>query len=529
MSPPPLDPHEPDAHARASDPDGEALDREIEGERREAREARRRLWLYVPPMVALGLATVALGLSRPRSVLGARVIAGPLAPTASSVGVRVVLLRETPGDDSVRVAPGLDVRVLDHAAATTNDDGVAELAWPGRPTGKLTVEARASSDPRARWTAVATIDPQRMGPADPSHGVRAEHRTSGASSGPLRIEVAPENGALSPPIAGAFWVRVRRDGAALAGAKIEGTIESGASGPLAAVTTGATGLARIAIAPTAPPVVVELAITDANGNDRSSWRGVLGAVLGVPTPVGNGLLLGDASEIVLAAPSGRRDAYWDLWHDGVRIAGGRAQFDGGFAHIPLPSGARGLFEIETSLGADPGVPSDLAHAGSFALVRAPDAMDAWSEIAASPRTPGQMTDTGGTPEGYAAAVAFTLARAPVALPPRKVIDNGLPAALLRERGRMRMVRRAAAAGIAGAGLLEVALLLALGLLRRNTAIDEAIADLGESNGLDRAAAAATHPDDAAAGARRTVALVVAALGIVSLVFAAVALMAWGMP
>jgi hypothetical protein len=103
----------------------------------------------------------------------------------------------------------------------------------------------------------------------------------------------------------------------------------------------------------------------------------------------------------------------------------------------------------------------------------------------------------------------------------------LPAALEREHARVRRVRRGAAFAILGGGLAELGLMLGLGVLGGRRKIDDELRALADDDGELRAAEVRAEPR--ALGFVRTTAIVVTAVGIVALVFAALAVMAWGLP
>ena len=70
----------------------------------------------------------------------------------------------------------------------------------------------------------------------------------------------------------------------LAIAQIAPAGDAGISADPAPATTDASGLARLAVDVTAPPVLMTAKVT--RGGDESKWHGLVGAVVGVSVGVG---------------------------------------------------------------------------------------------------------------------------------------------------------------------------------------------------------------------------------------------------
>ena len=507
------------------DPEGEALAAEIAADRRAARDSRRRWILYVPPLAALGLAAAALALSHPRQVVAARVIGGGLPPAGQPLSARVIVLRVA-GLDATTETPLSDVELRiggegAHGRVTTSDEeGVAELTIEPPLPARAELEGKLG----AGWSPLATIALESLPPTDPTDGAITTKRTYGQSTGELLVDVAPELGALDPQEEGAAWVRVRRKttGEPVADARVLTRSEAGLlDDPLPTVTDDA-GLARVPLRASAPPVIV---VVEARKDARvGEWRGALGLVLGVPAPHAY-RVAPDVGAVALFAPTTIRVAYYDVWREGLRVAGGRALFDHGTATVPLPH-VTGLFDVEVARGPMPALGDDLVHAATWPVVVAADAPDAWVQLV-PPRVPDRIAPPLGGIGIYEACVAASLARAPVVLPRRSVFADGLPVAAEREQSRVHRVRRGAAFAIVGGGFVEFGLMLWLGVLGSKRKVDEELRAIAEAEEL--ALATVPPPQSHGPGAVRTAAIVVTAIGIVALVFAALAVMAWGLP
>lgn len=499
----------------SEDPEGDALEREIAHDRLDAKGRRRRLVLFVPPLLALGIAAVALAMSRPHEVYGARAIVGP-RPRASALHARIQLFRATPGEADALVVAGAEVRALGDNGAigraeTTDDRGIAEVVIdPPLPTS-VRLEAKVGD----RFHPIGAIPIAALPEPDPRAGLLDVRRSGGAVTGALRVDVAPELGALSPPVRGAAWIRVRnKAGLAVPGALVTVQIDGGVSGEIASKKTDAGGLARVVLDPIATPVA--LTISAALGEQQGTWSGIVGTVQGAPTPRGDGRLRLGQKSLELVSPSTHGTAYVDVWQGGVRVAGGRVALVGGSGSFPLPDGLSGVIDVETSSGPLPASADDLAHAATWPLVLATDDVDAWGAVRASPRFPDPLTPAG-TLADYGTAVAASIAFAPPLIPPRSIVSDGLEPEMRREAKRGKSVRAAASAAVVGGGLLEFGLMLWLGVFARPPTVADAMRELGED--------APEEPKSS----RRVLGVLLTGIGIVALLFASMAIMAWGMP
>jgi len=506
------------------DREGDALAAEIAADKAREAERRRRWLLYLPPIASLCVAAVALALARPRAVAGARAIVGGRPPAGSPLSFRTVVLRAVPGDEAPTPLPRMEVRIRGSSATAraqmTDDDGAAEIVVDPPLPPRIELEGRQQSDP---WIRLAAVELASLPVPDPRDGVIAAKRNGGSGSGDLQVDAAPEKGALAPPLRGAAWVRVRRAGLPVVGARVEISAEAGVTTEIVPAYTDVAGLARVEIVPDAPPVILSVKAT--KDTLSGTWRGAFGEVMGVPVPSGDGRIAGDTKVIELLATSSRPRAYVDLWKDGVRIAGGALKFERGpsdkgtgVAWFTVPAGVTGVCDLEVSSSPNPSSTEDLIHATSWPIVIASDAVDAWGALATSPRVEDRVALPGASLSAYPAVVAATIARAPIAVPKREIVADGLKGALQREGVRVKNVRRAATFAILGGGLVELGLMIFLGVFTRPIAVEDELAAIEGGTVAKRAPTS-----------RRFVALVVMAVGIVALIFAGLAIMAWGMP
>jgi hypothetical protein len=387
-------------------------------------------------------------------------------------------------------------------AEPTDADGVAEITLLPPLADKLVVEAQVDG----AWRSILTVPihdlPQLKDVHPPTPTRPAIVRD--AASQELAVDVAAELGVLAPPLEGAAWIRVSRvaDDSPVAGAAITVEGEAGVEGDIAPATTNASGLARVVIHPIAPPVLLEVkaSITKDGTLSRGHWRGVLRGVLGVPLPLGNGRYESGVATLTLRASSSRPRAYVDLWKDGVRMGGRALSFDAlGLARVPLPQGVNGVWELEIGGSPEPPSVEDLGHSASIPIVFGTDAVDAWGAVAASTRFASAVVPSGGL-DAYGPAVAASIARAPVMVPPRAPIADSLKQAINVEHNRITRVRRVSTFAVLGGGALEVGLHALLG--------DEAAPRVLKRTPI--------------------VAVAFAALGAIVLVFSALALMAYGL-
>jgi hypothetical protein len=182
----------------------------------------------------------------------------------------------------------------------------------------------------------------------------------------------------------------------------------------------------------------------------------------------------------------------------------------------LPDGLSGVVDVEINTGPLPASADDLAHAATWPLVFAKDDVDAWGAVNVSPRFPERLTPAG-TLADYGTAVVATIAFAPPSIPPRTIVADGLEPELRREARRGKTVRSAASAAVAGGLLVELGLMLWLGVFGRPPTVTDALREMGED-------VPAEKPDP-----RRWIGGLLTGIGIVALLFAAMAIMAWGMP
>ena len=503
------------------DVEGDTLAAEIAADRRLVGERRRRIVLYIPPLASLLIAAFAIASSHPRDVVAARVI-GAAAPAGAPWKARVLVVRAHPGDDGTPPLDGIELRLsgdgVHGKAGVSDEQGVTELEVDAPLPARVDVEGKVEG----AWIKLATIATDALPALDASDGVVPLRRTAGKSSGDLLVDVAPELGALMPPEQGTAWIRVRSkdSGNPIVSARVELKADAGVTEDPQPTTTDEAGLARMFLTLGAPPVLVT--VTADKDGTTGKWTGALGDVRGVPTPTAHRVDPAVGAIEVMASPSLRR-AYFDLWKDGVRIDGGIVRIDRGRGTIALPR-AIGLYDLELATSPQPSTSEDLAHAATWPIVVAKDAPDAWAQLQ-PPRIPERISPPLGAPSTYPAVVAATLARAPVVVPHRAIVADGVPSALAFETTRIHRVRRGATFAIVGGGLVEFGLMLWLGVFTTRSRVQEELRILSGEGELG----VAMRERSTRASTAKYAAIVLTAVGIVALVFAALAVMAWGLP
>jgi hypothetical protein len=510
-----------DEGSEGRDVEGEALAAEIAADRRLVGERRRRIVLYIPPLASLVIAAFAIASSHPRDVVAARVI-GAAAPAGMPWKARAIVVRAHPGDDGTPPLDGIELRLagagVHGKAGISDEEGVTELQVDAPVPAKIDLEGKVEGT----WIKLATVATNALPALDASDGVIPLRRTMGKSTGDLLVDLAPELGALLPPEQGTAWVRVRSKdtGGPIVGARVELKGDAGMLADPQPTTTDEAGLARLFLTLGAPPVLATVTV-DKDGT-TGKWTGAIGDVRGVPMPTSHRVDPAVAAVEVMASPSLRR-AFFDLWKDGARIDGGIVRLDHGKGTIPLPA-SDGLYDLELSTSPQPSSSEDLAHAATWPIVVAKDAPDAWAQLQ-PPRITERLSPPLGAPSTYPAVVAATLARAPLVVPHRSVVADGVPSALAFETTRIRRVRRGATFAIVGGGLVEFGLMLWLGVFSTRSRVQEELRVLAGEGEL---AAVANERSNRASTAKYA-AIVLTAVGIVALVFAALAVMAWGLP
>ncbi len=521
------EPEKPDDEVR--DPEGESLAAEIAADRRLAKESRRRFVLYLPPLASLVVAAAALALSHPRVVVAARIIGGaaPVKGSRASFAARAIVVQARPGDEGGEVtAAGIELRIggagAKGTASVSDDEGVAELSVEAPLPARFDVEGKL----QGAFARLATVSIEALPPPDPSASLIPVKRTLGESKGELVIDVAPEHGALDPPEPGALWVHVRTQGGdAVAGANVELEGEAGLTENPKAASTDEAGLVKLVVEPSAPPILVH--IHASKGAAVGDYHGAIGAYLGVPIPSAQ-LVAPDAGGVDFTGPRSLRRAFYDVFHDGLRVGGGVVVFPPSTG--PLPVGVRiplprevGLYDVEVSTSPMPSNTEDLIHAATFPVVAAADAIDAWAQLT-TPRIHDRISPALGAPSTYPSVVAATLAAAPVAVPPRRVLADGLPAAMAFEVARIKRVRHGATFAIVGGGLVELGLMLGLGVFTTRRRVEDELRAMTSEGELS-----AVVDDQSRGNAMRLAAIVVTSIGVIALVFAGLAIMAWGLP
>lgn len=493
--------------------------------------ARRLLrWLpYAPPLAAVGVAAAAFAVAHARPVFGARILAGARPEAGAPLTARAVAVRHD-GGGLGRIAQ-LELRVRGEGvrgqASVTDEEGVSELRVEAPLPPSFEVEGKLEG----AWLPLAHVELSALPPADPKRGMLDEPRSSGRASGALVVAAAPERTALVPQVPGAAWVRVqRRDPHAASGllpvegARVTLVGDAGVNETQGVALTDAGGLARVRLTPGAPPVMIT-AKAEKDGLE-GAWEGTLGAVYATPYPAGDGALTTGLAAVDVIAPTSLRRAYWDLWRAGVRIDGGAIVFDANRkGAVPLPRDAAGAYDLELSSSADPQSSEDLSHAIAWPLVLAKDPVEGLSALLDDPRYDRAIPPPTGSLRPWSAALPATIAFARASIPRRDVVAYGLDAAFAVEQARSLRVRRWAMVAIFAAALVEIAIVLQLGLFSRSAHADAEIDALLREEAPPGETRPRASDERAPARTGQLASMVVGALGIVTLIFAALAIMA----
>jgi hypothetical protein len=376
------------------------------------------------PLLALPVVTVAvvalalLTAAAPRPFRVARIWGGPTDGGRLSLRVEVVEAVEARGEKVERAVPGeaASLRVegpgFEGARVLALDvEGMAEVALAvprtSEPFGVVVSQAGVDlargriALPHARWASAAR-----------RRGGFVEGRTSDGYD----VRVAPERGALAVPFEDGIVFEVRRDGAPVAGARLELAVTGGRLSTKDA-RADARGRARFSLSPEEHSLGVRLAIV--NGGARSEF--------GFGLPVVPGALRARLAggELVVEAPVPRDVAYYALVTERERLAGGR---------VTLAPDAAGTFSARVRLPELPVAPTHAVVATERDLRSA--AAVGW------PLAPGD----GDPPKTFDAVDALVL--------------DGRALGSVRESGRRARVRWAVVAFCAVAVLLELVLFVA---------------------------------------------------------------------
>ena len=479
-------------------------------------------WLpYVPPLLAVAVTAAGIAVAHARPIFGANVIAGPRPEAGQPLFARAIVVRHDAG--GIGRAALVEVRLRGDGvrgqASVTDEEGVTELRLEAPLPASFDVDGRVDG----AWLPLARVDASRLAAPDPTDGALDEPRTFGRASGELLVAAAPERTALVPEVPGAAWVRVQRRDAhgvqPVEGAHVTVSADAGIFEVQPTAVTDATGLARVRLTPGAPPVMITVeAKKDALAG---AWAGTLGAVYATPYPACDGTLSTGLAALDVVGPATLRRAYWDLWSHGARIGGGAIAFDAAHrAQVPLPRDAAGEYDLELSSSPDAPARDDLAHAIAWPLVIAQDPVDGLAALSDDPRFARALPPPTGSLRPWGAALPATIAFARASLPRRDTVASGLDAAFAREKARGARVRRWTTLAVFAAGMVELAIVVQLGLFSRSAHVDAEIDAILREGGPTRA--------DGQPHVRKLASMFVGAIGIVALIFAALAIMAAGL-
>jgi hypothetical protein len=395
----------------------------------------RRLLLALPAAIAAVVLWAVLTAGAPRPVTSVQVLGGPTR------GIRhlSVLLRALSSDGS-RAQPiaALPLRVAAHDASRiaawqgqTNAGGYAEARLDFGELLPNTVELRVESTATGELLAEGALS---LLAEDWRAGVRRQGGwVPGQSQGELRVRVAPAEGVVAVPFATEVVVAIGasedESGGARsvgAGVKIEAELEGAellSPEPGGFALTDAEGNARLRLAPAEHAITLRVRAKRDDGSS-GEWYGAL--------PVVPGALRAalDGAELLVSSPIGRDEAFVSIVTETQRLAGAIVQL------TPDDGGASGRLALEPTLL------TRLSEQPTWAVVsseydkRSP-AVVGWP-LARTKRAP------------FEPALTFDVAD--------RMLYDGLPAALARERQQRTARRRIAlvllvALGVAMSGLL----------------------------------------------------------------------------
>jgi hypothetical protein len=380
-----------------------------------------RLPLLALPVITVAVVALALlTAAAPRPFRVAKVWGGPTDTGRLSLRVAVAEVVEAGGEvveraignekASLRVqSTGVEALRL----VTLDDEGMAEVR----------LEVPASADPLLVSVSQGGVE-LALGRAALSHARWASvaRRRGGwvkaHAPGGYDVRIAPDRGALAVPFEEGLWFEVQKNGAPVAGARLELAVAGARLGAREG-TTDARGRARFALSPEEHALGARLVISD--GAARSE--------LGFGLPVVPGALRARLSggELLIEAPVPRDVAYYALVTETERLSGGRVALS--------PAAGSDLFVARVPLPALPVAPTHAVVASERDLRAA--AAVGW------PLSPPYGADP---PRTFDAVDALLL--------------DGRALGSARERARRARVRWSAVAFCAMAVLLELALLVA---------------------------------------------------------------------
>ncbi|HEX6271779.1 MAG TPA: hypothetical protein VFZ53_02010 [Polyangiaceae bacterium] len=274
------------------------------------------------PLLALPVATVAvvalalLTAAAPRPFRIARIWGGPTDGGRLSLRVEVVDAVEARGETVERPVPNAAASLRVEGPSF---EGARLLALDVEGMAEVALDVPRTNEPFRVFVSQAGEELARGGIAL-AHGrwAGAARRRGGFVEGRTTdgfdVRVAPERGALAVPFDEGIVFEVRRDGAALAGARLELAVTGGRLSERNA-TADAHGRARFVLSPDEHSLGVRLAIV--SGPTRSE----LGFGLAVVPGALRARLLG--GELVVEAPVPREIAYYALVTERQRLTGGR--------------------------------------------------------------------------------------------------------------------------------------------------------------------------------------------------------------
>lgn len=253
-----------------------------------------RAAVLVVPAVTFAAATVALvGLTRPRTVLAARVYGGP---TTEAGSVRLSCVRRAVGVEDAVALSDLEVQLGPHVMTTRClADGTAELPFPAGEAGPVdvrvvqgkTVLLRGRAQvPVSRWLAGGRVRPARVRGGGGLKGYAEVPGGALPTERPTEVRVSLDGGAGTPTL----------------------DANGGDLGPLRLVSPTASSPSLVFMVPITPRFTQVSLTVKRDGADGGTWEGRLPVVAGQPV-VGEVVKRGGEIDVTIVAPGQHTHAY----------------------------------------------------------------------------------------------------------------------------------------------------------------------------------------------------------------------------
>lgn len=377
-----------------------------------------RAVVVVPAAAVTVTALVLLGPGAQRAAIGARVLGVPVDGT-TTLALRVQVMRSLYNvEDSVAGVP----IVVDASTAQgkigdwigeSGPDGIAEASIASATPLHGSIEIRVVSPAVRGFLGSTEIAIPRGQPIMTTLAMLPGH-----VEGDLSMRVDAVRGVLAAPFSEQLRISVE------GGSPVKLTLHAtGADVTPEHLDIGPTGIGLVSIKPLAHQVDLDIEAA-AEGGGKGRWSGTLPIVPGAKwmAPIANDAAAKGEVPIAITSPVPRERAYVSLWSEGGRVGG---------LVVPLARDDAGFFRGEGRAKIPP-------NARIFYASVAGDALEQGAGTVSWPIVP---------PQGAVSAG------------PLRLLSDGVPAAVDREKKRAWAARRSAIYVVGAAGLLEVLLLL----------------------------------------------------------------------